>query len=633
MSKNEQKNFNAKTIDSKNYSNNFAPRGFGSRRNKEQFGQNNFRRKNLTTAEKKNILFRLLKYIGRRKFILYGIFTMVICAALLNALRPTILGKIIDNLTVAYQTKSLEMNIFTDLIIMLVFVSIVAGSLQYIQGYFSARLVKQMLFDLREDVYEAVTTLPVKYFDTNSHGDTMSRLVNDTDNMAQVLSQTIASFFSHIVSIVTITSIMLYFSPFLTLVMFMFVPLTIFSTKMLSKRMRFYFKRKHEALGKLEGNIEESISGYETLLAYNQRENIITKFNVINEEFRDYSTKAGILNILMNPILSILSGFTYIAIALFGAYLAINGKISIGVIQTFLLYIRQLTMPLNGIANQYGQIQTALAGAERVFEVLDAHKERSKGIIPDSKLAGDIIISDLNFGYSEDKNVLENFNLHIKAQEKIAIVGKTGSGKTSIINVLLNFYPYKSGSVKINNYESNELDLAYLRKNIALVQQEPFVFSGSFKDNICYGKQGASYDEMVRAAKSANVHDFIMQLPQKYDTIIKADGAGLSVGQKQLVCLARTFLMDAPFLILDEATANVDTLTEMHIQDAILKLMQNKTCIVIAHRLSTIIRMNRIIVLDDGKIVESGTHEELLAKGEKYFNLYNSSIESGSFED
>ncbi len=584
-----------------------------------------FNKRNIDT---KTLLLRLLKYIGKKKIILYGIFSMVILVALLNTVRPAILGKIIDSLTLAYKNKHLEMDSFFNLISILIAVSFFAGAVQYIQGYFSARLVKQMLFDLRDDVYNALLVLPVSYLDKNSHGDTMSRLVNDTDNVAQVLSQTIASFFSHIVSIISITAIMLYFSPLLTLMMYIFVPFTVYATKKLSLKMRFYFKKRHEALGKLEGNIEENVFAYETLLAYNQRENVTEKFNVINDEYREFATKSAVLSSLINPMLSILSGFTYVIIAITGAILAIKGNLSLGTIQTFLLYIKQLTLPLNGLSSLYGQIQTALAGAERVFDIIDATKEREGGVIPTTPLKGDIEISHLNFGYTKDKLVLEDFSLSIKNKEKIAIVGKTGSGKTSIINFLLSFYPYESGDVTIDNREINSYDLGWLRKNIAHVQQEPFIFTGTVKENICYGKINASEDEMIQAAKSANVHDFIMQLPQKYETMITTDGGSLSVGQKQLICLARTFLMDAPILILDEATANVDTLTEMYIQDAILKLMDNKTCIVIAHRLSTIIRMNRIIVLDDGKIAESGTHAELLNQQGKYFELYNTMDES-----
>ncbi len=623
-----------KQIFKKNYSVADPKKFFGPGFN----GDDEAKPKKFRELDLKKLSKRLLIYIGKSKIFLYYILGLVVLTALLNALKPAILGKIIDNLAQVFQTKVFDENGLLNLLFILVVISITAGMGQYAQGLFSARFTKQFITHLREDVFTAISDLPVSYTDKHSHGDLMSRLANDTDSVCQVLSQTIASFFSNMVSIITITSIMLYLSPLMTLLIYIFVPLSIFITKKLSKKMRYYFRCKHEAIGRLEGNIEENIYAYETLFAYNQRERATSKFNSINEEYRNYSIKSSVFSNLINPILSILSGLTYVIIALVGSILALKSIISIGTIQTFLLYIRQLTFPVNGIASQYAQIQSAFAAADRIFILLDENKEvenksdalSDKDINKDMKtevMQGDILINNLSFSYnqnteSEKQKVFEDFNLHVKKGEKVAIVGETGSGKTTIINMLMRFYPLLAGEILIDGKNINDYDLNFLRQNIALVLQDPFIFSGSVKDNICYGSGNFNQEEIIFAAKSANAHEFIMQLPNAYDTLIGEEGSSLSAGQKQLICLARTFIKNAPILILDEATANIDTLTEQHIQDAILKLMKQKTCIVIAHRLSTIINMDRIIVLDKGKIVESAKHEELLAKKGSYYNLY-----------
>lgn len=570
----------------------------------------------------KAISKRLLVYVGESKKTLYIIFAIVICSAMLSSVKPAVLGKIIDELNTIYQTKTFHQDTLLYFIAILCGTSALASLGQYAQGFFSARFTKELITRLREDVFKAIGELPIAYTDSHSHGDLMSRLVNDTDSVVHVLSQTISSLFSNIISIISITAVMLYFSPIMTLVLYIFVPLTVFIGKKLSRRMRYYSKYKYEAIGVLEGNIEENISAYETLLAYNQRASVKDSFDNANETYKKFAIKSGILGNLVNPLLAIMSGLTYVAVALIGSILVINNSISIGVIQTFLLYIRQLTAPLNGLTSMYTQIQSAFAAANRIFDILDAAKEKVEGEKYDHALSASIDIKGLSFSYKPNQPVLEDFSLHINEGEKIAIVGETGSGKTSLINVLMRFYPYAEGEITLGNKSLNDYDLHYLRKNIALVLQDPFIFSGTIKENIAYGCGPKTDEEIIEAAKSANAHDFIMQLPENYDTVIGNEGSSVSVGQRQLICLARTFIKNAPILILDEATANIDTLTEIHIQNAIFKLMEKKTCIVIAHRLSTIVSMDRVIVLDKGKIVEEGCHESLLALNGVYHKLY-----------
>ncbi len=607
---------------------------------------------------------KLLKYVGKSKYWLYIIFFMLVVSAVLGSLKPVFIGKIIDLLTISYNSKQLDENRLLHLIFLFVGTSTAAALIQYLQGYFSAHFIKEMIYNLRNDVFSKLSTLPISYFDKHSHGDIMSRLVNDTDNVAQILSQTIASFLYNLINIVTITVIMLYYSPLLTLLIYIFLPSSLFLVKWIAKKMRYYFKQKFKSYGQLEGLIEENIYAYETLLAYNKRQSVQKKFEEINEEFKINSTKAGILTSLVNPLLNVLSGLTYIVVLFVGAFMLIKGSITIGIIQAFLMYVRTLAHPLNNITSLFAQIQTAYAGAERVFELLDEerenisqHQEKIK-----NEINGKIEFSHVSFSYpvlEEEKKiegnkeeeinkrnaikskkskkivsykkVLEDLNLTIESGEKIGLVGETGSGKTSIINAFMRFYPYQSGHIKLDGKNIEEYDLTSFRKEISLVAQEPFLLTDTIKANIAY-PFGASIDKksqdlIEKAAKNANVDDFINTLPEKYDTVLSNEGKNLSLGQKQLLCLARTFMQNAPILIMDEATANVDTLTEMQIQEAIFKLMKEKTCIVIAHRLSTIIKMDRIVVLEKGKIVEIGKHEELLAKKSHYYKLYTHQLQ------
>ncbi len=586
------------------------------------------------------LIKRLVAYIGRNKSLLIAILVMVVVSAVLGTFKPLILGSIIDLLTVGYR-DGVDFNELYKYLSFLIGLTVVSSAVQYMQNYFSAQFSKKNIFQLREDTFNAVSLLPVQYMDTHSHGDTMSRLVNDTDNIAQVMSQTMGNFISSIVSVVTLTSIMLYLSPLLTLIVYVVVPISIFFTKYLSKRMRVYFREKHNSLGRLEESVEENIHGYETLLAYNRREHIQEEFKNRTEEYRYFSVKAGILSGMINPLMGLSAGFAYLIVAYTGAKLAISEIITIGTIQVFLLYVRQISQPLNGITSLYAQIQTALAGAERVFTLLDSTKEVNKGNkkfvekSEENKSVGNINLNNVNFSYSEEKQVLTDFSLSIKSGQKIAIVGETGSGKTSIINILMRFYPIQSGEILIDNVNINDYDLQNFREHIALVPQDAFLFSESIRNNIQYfyvDKNKYTQEEldkkMIEASKATNAHDFIMQLPEQYDTILSSEGTNLSIGQKQLIALTRTFMQDSPILIMDEATANIDTLTEMHIQNAVFQLMKDRTCIIIAHRLSTIIRMDSIFVLDKGKIIEQGSHKELLEKKSAYYNLYMSQFYS-----
>ncbi|MGN1127764.1 MAG: ABC transporter ATP-binding protein, partial [Candidatus Flemingiibacterium sp.] len=503
-------------------------------------------------------------------------------------------------------------------------VYILSSALTYLQGVAAAKLSQNTVRTLRADLFAKISYLPIRYTDTHRHGDIMSRMTNDVENISNSVSQSIASLFSAVITLIGSFVMMLYYSPILTLVAIVTIPLTIIVTTNLSKFMRKYFVAQQRILGQLNGHIEETVTGYKTVMAYSKEESSIEEFRKISSEYRKVGIKANIWGGIMGPCMNMIGNLGYLLIAAVGGYLAANASLGIDAIQAVLQYSKQFTRPINEIANQYSQILTAIAGAERVFEIMEAGSEPDDGknpITPD-EINGNIVFDDIRFSYKEGEPVLKGFSLDVKQGQKIAIVGATGSGKTTVVNLLTRFYDIDSGKITIDGIDIMDIPKNTLRRAIAIVLQDTVLFSDTIAANIRYGKLDATDEELRRAAATANADVFVERLPEGYNTVLAESGSDLSQGQRQLLSIARAVLADPKILILDEATSSVDTRTEMHIQSAMVALMKGRTSLIIAHRLSTIRDADKIVVLDGGVVAEVGSHEELLAKKGAYYRLY-----------
>jgi len=460
--------------------------------------------------------------------------------------------------------------------------------------------------------------------DSHPHGDVMSRMTNDVDNISNTISSSISSLFSAILTFFGALFMLLSYNWIMALIAMVTIPLTIFVSSTLSKAMRKYFVRRQKILGSLNGQVEEMVTGYKTVMAYGKEEMACERFAATSEEFRKCSISANVWGGIMGPCNNLINNLNYLIVAAFGGYFTIRGIISVGDIQAILQYSRQFSQPINMIANQYAQIMTAIAGAERVFAILDTPDEIDEGKeqLDISSIRGEIEFKDICFSYTPEKQVLKNLYLSVKPGQKIAIVGATGSGKTTIVNLLTRFYELDSGEILLDGTNINDIPKKTLRDAIGIVLQDTVLFSDTIAKNIRYGKTDATDEEMRAAAAMSNAASFIDRLPDGYETVLAESGSNLSQGQRQLLSISRAVLSDPKILILDEATSSVDTRTEMHIQQALVALMKNRTSLIIAHRLSTIRDADKIVVVKDGKIAEAGSHDELLAQKGEYYTLY-----------
>lgn len=491
-----------------------------------------------------------------------------------------------------------------------------------LQGLCSARLSQNVVRRLREELFGKIMELPVSYLDTHSHGDVMSRMTNDIENISSTVSQSLPSLFSGVLTIIGTVSIMLWYCWKLALLSFATVLLTLLATKILSGRVRKYSRRRQQLLGELNGTVEEMISGYRTVVAYNHQKITSEDFCSTADSLTNAGIKTDIFSGVMGPVMNCIGNIGFVIIAAFGGYFAVNGLISVGVISAFIVYAKQFSRPINEIAQIYGQLQTAIAGAERVFAVLDEAEEDGGGEALAKAEKATVTFRNVSFSYDAKKPVIRNFTLTVPAGKRVALVGATGSGKTTIVNLLMRFYETESGEICINGQNIRDVARESLRRNVAIVLQDTVLFSDTVRSNLKYGNDAATEERLAEAAAMSQCREMIGLLPQGYDTVLTGAGANISQGQRQLLAIARAFVADPEILILDEATSNVDTRTEKAIQDAMQRVMQGRTSIVIAHRLSTIRDSDLIIVMDRGEIVERGCHEELLAKKGKYYELY-----------
>lgn len=575
--------------------------------------------RNLTVEkakDKKGTLKRLIAYFAAEKAMIIGLLAAVIVVVICSVYAPKLQSNAID-IIASGRFKEL-----TPILITMVVVYIIHSICTFLQTKISAVLSQNIVKKMREDLFRHIVNLPVIYLDSNSHGDIMSRMTNDIENISTTVSQSLSSMFSGVLTIIGTVIMMTVLCPQLALLSCVTVILTVIATKFLSKAMKKFFTKRQVLLGNLNGTVEEMVTGYKSVVAYNRQENVIKDFNNVSDELTRVGIIAEILGGSMGPVMNVINNISFVIIAAFGGYFAINHIISIGVISAFIVYAKQFGRPIDELAQIYGQIQTAIAGAERVFAVIDEPLEDKSGDKNMDKLEGVIKFKDVNFSYTKDKQVLYDFNLQVKAGQKVALVGSTGSGKTTVVNLLMRFYDVDSGEIFIDDVNIKDIDCATLRKNTAIVLQDTVLFADTIKNNLKYSNEAATDEQMYAAAAMSNCDTMINKMPLKYDTELMAEGENISQGQRQLLSIARAFLAQPKILILDEATSNVDTRTEKHIQDAMLKLMENRTSLIIAHRLSTIQDADIIVVMDEGHIVEAGNHKELLNKMGRYYKLY-----------
>lgn len=581
----------------------------------------------LTVEKPKDIKYtlkRLWDLFKKEKSPLLITFSLILVSGILGILVPFLIGKSIDTIfpgmgLIKFQNLRL-------ILLILLSVYILDSLFTFLQEYIVAGIAQSIVYRLREKLFEKLQSLPIMFFDIHTHGEIMSRLTNDIDNVSITISQTTVQLMSSMVNIFGSLVMMIYLSPIMTMASLITIPMVYFLTKFIANRTKVFFKQQQQTLGRLNGHIEETIAGIHVVKSFNNEDKVIEEFKIQNNILRDVGVKAQIWSGFIMPIMNVINNFGFGLIAIFGGYLAVKEVITVGIIASFISYSKQFTRPLNELANTFNTLQSGIAGAERVFEILDEEEERkdSHTSIEKDRIKGEVEFRDVRFEYIEDEPVLKDISFKVRPGTNIALVGPTGAGKTTIVNLLTGFYDINKGKILIDGINIKDYKKDSLRKIFGMVLQDTYLFSGTIKENIKYGKLDATDDEIERAAVLARANDFIDYLPKGYDTFINEGGTNLSQGQRQLLAISRAILSNPSILILDEATSSVDTRTELKIQEAMVKLMENRTTFIIAHRLSTIRDADIIMVIDHGEIVEKGNHEELLELKGHYYNLYQS---------
>ena len=564
---------------------------------------------------------RLMGYMRRYKGTLIGVVGLVVVSTVLEVAGPYLMGRAIDEYIAFDDLPGLF-----QITLLLAGVYVAMALTTWLQTFVMARVSQSSVRDLRQDLFNHLQVLPLRFFDRRASGDIMSRVTNDVDNISSVLSESVTQLINSVLTLVGVSAMMLWMDWPLALISLLTFPLMASLTGQVAKRARRGFREQQAALGALNGMVEETIAAEQVVKAYGREQASIEAFEKFNNRLKYAGTRAQFFGTLMPPLTFFVNNMGLVIVAFAGGYMAVQGDVTIGVIAAFISYVRQFGRPLGQVANLYNSIQAALAGAERVFETIDEFPEAPD--IPDAvaleRVRGDVVFDRVYFGYEKDVPVLKEVSLHARPGEKIALVGPTGAGKTTIVNLLTRFYDIDSGAISIDGHDIREVKREALRRQLGIVLQDTFLLSGTVRENIRYGRLNASDEEVVDAARLANADPFIRRLPQGYDTVLSERGGNLSQGQRQMLAIARAALADPSILILDEATSSVDTRTEMRIQQALLRLMEGRTSFIIAHRLSTIRNVNEILVIDDGEIIERGSHRTLLEAEEFYYNLYMS---------
>jgi|MucameStandDraft_1065616.scaffolds.fasta_scaffold04597_9 ATP-binding cassette subfamily B multidrug efflux pump len=575
----------------------------------------------------RKIIKRLLTYCKPYQLIIIVIFVLSFFSVCLTLLTPVLFGRAIDSLIGINQV---DFNALIVQLMIIVGVIVVCVLVQWLLGQFTNKITYSITNDLRDKVFEKLHLLPLKYIDSHPHGDIIGRVINDIDLIGNGLLQSFTSLFTGVVTIIGTIIIMCLINLSIAIVVIVLTPLSLLVASIIVKRTHAYFKEQLELRGEMNGYIEEMIGNQRLIKAFNYEKTNEKRFQEINQRMHVSGVKSQFYGALINPTTRIVNSLVYGAVGVFGAISVLNGHFTVGLLSSFLTYANQYTKPFNEISSVMTEMQTALAASQRVFDLLD---EQNESFIVDPQIVNDIqgkvTLKDVCFSYEPNVSLIKDLNLKVKSGQTIAIVGKTGCGKTTLINLLMRFYDQNKGIITIDDVDTLKMDRDYLRKLYGMVLQESWIFKGTIKENIAYGKSDADDEEIIAAAKKARVHKFIMKLPDGYETMIEEDGGNLSQGQKQLICIARIMLTKPPMLILDEATSSIDTRTELQIQEAFDIMMEGRTTFIVAHRLSTIKNADIILFMDKGRILEQGTHQELLDKQGYYYNLYNSQFNLG----
>lgn len=574
---------------------------------------------------------RLLRYLRPRRTALIGVFLAAILSTVFMIAGPKIMGTAITELFEGAYAKfqgvpgaAIDFTKIGQILLWLAGLYVVSSLFNYLQQYLMSGIAQKTVYDLREDVNHKLERLPLKYYDGRPNGETLSRVTNDIDTIGSTLQQSVTSFITSIVTIVGILIMMLTISPLLTLISLVSLPVSIFAIRPILKRSQKYFADQQRTLGQLNGHVEEMYTGHSVVKAFGHERKAVEQFDAVNEELYEAGRKAQFISGIIMPMMMFIGNISYVLISIVGGILVTQRAISIGDIQAFITYTRQFTQPITQTANIANIVQSTVAAAERVFELLDEEEEIKE--VTTHRLAqaeGAVAFEHVDFGYGNDL-LIEDMNIDVAPGQTVAIVGPTGAGKTTMINLLMRFYELNGGTIRIDGIDTREMSREDLRTTFGMVLQDTWLFNGTIRDNLAYGKNGATEEEVIAAAKTAHADHFIRTLPDGYDTVLNEEASNISQGQKQLLTIARAVLADPPIMILDEATSSVDTRTEVFIQQAMRRLMEGRTSFVIAHRLSTIKDADLILVMNQGRVIEQGTHEELLEADGFYADLYNS---------
>ena len=581
----------------------------------------------------KGTLRRLLAYLKPYRVKLIITFLAAMVSTFFSIISPKVMGQATTKLFEGFLLKmknapnaSIDFKYILNIIFILIGLYIISAIFKYIQQYIMVDVAQNTVYQLRKDIDSKLSRLPLKYFDGRTHGEILSRVTNDIDLVSNTLQQSITQLITAIVTLIGIVVMMLTISPMLTLIAFVTLPLSFLVTKVIAKQSQKYFAKQQKYLGQLNGQVEEMYTGHKIVKAFNYEKQSIDKFNKVNDQLYDAGWKAQFISGIIMPLMSAIGNLGYVFITILGGISVARGTITIGNVQAFIQYSRQFTQPIVQTANIANIIQSTIAAAERVFEVLDESEQIAdkKDMIHLDKPKGNIKLEHIKFGYNTEKILIKDMSFEVKKGQTIAIVGPTGAGKTTLVNLLMRFYEINNGKISFDGIDIRNIKRGKLRSLFGMVLQDTWLFNGTIKDNIAYSRENVAEEEIIRAAKMAYADHFIRTLPNSYATIINEEASNLSQGQKQLLTIARAILADPTILILDEATSSVDTRTEIHIQKAMLTLMEGRTSFVIAHRLSTIREADLILVMNEGSIVEKGTHQELLKQNGFYADLYNS---------